>query len=248
MPDTTKIPWKRILTEGVAIVLSILLAFWIDAWWDSQVEGQNLVDFLSSFKEEIVESRQEIERTLERSVDVLTTTDSVFLLLASEDLANIPISLPATLGKIYKIHNPVLATGAYEEMVSSGNLRLISDPRLGAKINQYIQIVSSVRSVNEFLWETYYDLQAPYLVEHTVISDFGWESAQEIEDAAGLLSTTPKGPFSTDLEALKTRRYWNLLYSWKEAYSDQVRQLVVARDYCDDILELLESELKRHRN
>lgn len=245
MPGTREIHWKRILPEGVAIVVSILLAFWIDAWWDSRVEQHDLVEFLSSFREELIESRQEIEQTLELSVNVLKTTDQVFLLLANEEAVDAPDTLPEVLGRIYKIHNPVLATGAYEDMVSSGNLRLISHRRLSARINQYIQIVSSVRAVNDFLWKTYYDLQAPFLVEHTVISDFGWESAGEIEDAAGLLSTTPVGPFSIDFEALKTKRYWNLLYSWKEAYSDQVRQLVVARDYCDEILELLEAELNR---
>jgi hypothetical protein len=29
-----EIPWKRLIAEGAAIVVSILLAFWIDAWWD----------------------------------------------------------------------------------------------------------------------------------------------------------------------------------------------------------------------
>lgn len=248
MPDRQKIPWKRILPEGAAIVVSILLAFWIDAWWDSRVERQHLVEFLSSFREELIESRQDIERTLELSVDVLKTTDQVFLLLADPETVDAPDAFPEILGKIYKIHSPVLATGAYEDMLSSGNLRLISDRSLGARINQYIQIVASVRAVNDILWETYYDLQAPFLVEHTVISDFGWESTQEIEDAAGLLRTTPVGPFSVDIEALKTKRYWNLLYSWKEAYSDQVRQLVAARGYCDDILERLDAELQRELN
>jgi hypothetical protein len=248
MPNTREIQWKRILPEGVAIVVSILLAFWIDAWWDGQVERQDLVEFLSSFREELIESRQDIERTLRLSVDVLRTTDQVFLLLANEEVADVPANFSEVLGKTYKIHNPVLATGAYEDMVNSGNLRLISDRRLSAKINQYIQIVSSVRAVNDILWETYYDLQAPFLVEHAVISNFGWESTEEIEDADGLLSTTPVAPFSIDFKPLKTKRYWNLLYSWKEAYSDQVRQLVVARDYCDEILELLEAELERQTN
>ena len=33
--------WKRLLVEGVVIVVSILLAFAIDAWWD---ERQQLSD------------------------------------------------------------------------------------------------------------------------------------------------------------------------------------------------------------
>jgi hypothetical protein len=32
------IHWPRIIAEGTVIVVSILLAFWIDAWWQGQVE------------------------------------------------------------------------------------------------------------------------------------------------------------------------------------------------------------------
>lgn len=34
------LPWVRFLTEGMVIVLSILLAFAVDAWWDGQQEMQ----------------------------------------------------------------------------------------------------------------------------------------------------------------------------------------------------------------
>ena len=248
MPDTSIVAWKRMTAEGIAIVLSILLAFWIDAWWDGRVERNNLLEYLSSFEQEVVENRKEIERTLSVSVDVLRTTDEVFLALRDTDLNDMPESFARTIGKVYKIHNPVLATGAYEDMVSSGNMRLIHNRNLSVSINQYMQIVSSVRSVNQFLWDTYYDLQVPFLKNYFVLSDFGWESVEEINDAAGLLTVTPKSPYAINFAALGTQEYWNLLYSWKEAYSDQVRRLVVARDHCDMVLELIRNELKGSGN
>lgn len=241
------IPWPRILAEGTIIVVSILLAFWIDAWWDRHLETKNLLEYLTSFEQELIENRKDIDRTLSLSVGVLKTTDSVFLILADAESKDPPESFAETIGRIYKIHSPVLTIGAYEEMVNSGSMRLIGNRDLSVRINQYMEIVSSVQSVNQFLWDTYYDLQVPFLKEHFVISDFGWESAEEIKDAGGLLSVTPKGPYAIEMEALRTREYWNLLYSWKEAYSDEVRQLVVARDYCDEILELLRAEMERHR-
>lgn len=245
MSDAKSVSWKRISAEGIAIVVSILLAFSIDAWWDRHIERNSLVEFLASFEQELIASRADIERTLKLSVGVLKTTNEVFQVLSNDELKDPPESFAETIGSIYKIHSPVLATGAYEDMVSSGNMRLIDDRDLSVSINQYIQIVSSVRSVNQVLWDTYYELQVPFLMKHFVISDFGWESVQEIDDAAGLLSKTPKSPYSIDLDALRTQEYWNLLYSWKEAYSDQIRQLVIARKYCDEILESLRAEMKR---
>jgi hypothetical protein len=38
MADSRIIPWTTIAVEAVAIVLSILLAFAIDAWWTEKGE------------------------------------------------------------------------------------------------------------------------------------------------------------------------------------------------------------------
>ncbi len=244
MTDAQKVPWKRISIEAAAIVGSILLAFAIDAWWQERGEREDLHQYLSAFEQELIESRKDIELALELSTGVLKKTDEVFLVLSDSERNSLPSEFAETIGSIYKIHSPNLNTGAYEDMVSSGNMRLIGNRTLSDHIKQYMQSVSSVRSVNEVLWDTYYNLQVPYLKDHFVISDFGWESAEEIEDAAGLLTITPKGPYSIDLDAVKSQAYWNLLYSWKEAYSDQVRRLVVAREDCDAVLESLQPEIE----
>ena len=40
--------WSRVLVEGGVIVVSILLAFWIDAWWDRQQEVERETVLLES--------------------------------------------------------------------------------------------------------------------------------------------------------------------------------------------------------
>lgn len=40
MTGSRRIPWSRILAEGAVIVVSILLAFGIDAWWDRQKDRE----------------------------------------------------------------------------------------------------------------------------------------------------------------------------------------------------------------
>lgn len=244
MQQSQEIAWKRIAAEGAAIVASILLAFWIDAWWDERGEQEDLLEYLIAFEQELIESSKDIELALDLSTGVLKATDEVFLILVDSTHGSLPDNFAETIGSIYKIHSPNLNTGAYEDMVSSGNMRLIGNRTLSDRIKQYMHSVSSVRSVNQVLWDTYYNLQVPYLKDHFVISDFGWESAEEINEAAGLLSMTPRGPYSIDRDAVKTQEFWNLLYSWKEAYSDQVRRLVVARTNCDAALDLLQLEVE----
>ena len=58
MPTTQNISWLRLFTEATAIVLSILAAFMIDAWWDDAQQRKHLETVLASleagFRENIV--------------------------------------------------------------------------------------------------------------------------------------------------------------------------------------------------
>jgi len=38
-----QIPWLRVFVEGVVIVVSILLAFGLQAWWDRVQEAERLI-------------------------------------------------------------------------------------------------------------------------------------------------------------------------------------------------------------
>ena len=64
MSDVKSMQWRRLTAEAAAIVLSILLAFAIDAWWqfrgDREAEQVVLANLLVEFKR----NRVELDRTL----------------------------------------------------------------------------------------------------------------------------------------------------------------------------------------
>jgi hypothetical protein len=53
MPSTNNIQWKRIFAEGTTIVVSILLAFAIQAWWEDRQEREDERVILLSILEEL---------------------------------------------------------------------------------------------------------------------------------------------------------------------------------------------------
>ena len=55
MAKNTEIRWNRILAEGTAIVVSILLAFWIQAWWDGKQQRLEEKVVLSHLLEQLRE-------------------------------------------------------------------------------------------------------------------------------------------------------------------------------------------------
>ncbi len=53
MAKRIEIHWPRILAEGAAIVVSILLAFWIQAWWDERQDRSDELVILAALVEEL---------------------------------------------------------------------------------------------------------------------------------------------------------------------------------------------------
>jgi hypothetical protein len=64
MTESQIIPWKRIAVEAAAIVVSILLAFAIDAWWDDRQSRRAESDQLLSIAAELETNAERIQEKL----------------------------------------------------------------------------------------------------------------------------------------------------------------------------------------
>jgi hypothetical protein len=78
MSKDQKIQWPRMVAEGAAIVISILLAFAIDAWWEERREiaasHEQMQSLLEEFKEgrhQLADQARILEGSLEGSIRVL---------------------------------------------------------------------------------------------------------------------------------------------------------------------------------
>lgn len=79
-----EIPWLRIFAEGGAIVVSILLAFAIDAWWDTRQEEtaqrarmQTLLEEFRAAKTQLEGQTESLQGSLQgtsRFLELMTTT------------------------------------------------------------------------------------------------------------------------------------------------------------------------------
>jgi hypothetical protein len=61
MTDAQNIPWKRLSAEAAAIVISILLAFAIDAWWSDRGDREAEQSLLKRLRADFVELRADIQ-------------------------------------------------------------------------------------------------------------------------------------------------------------------------------------------
>ena len=80
---------KRFVTEGAVIVVSILLAFWIDAWWNSSQARTTEATVLESISQEAEQNRRELDRLLERN-DTQLARINMFLAATEGHLRSLP--------------------------------------------------------------------------------------------------------------------------------------------------------------
>lgn len=132
-PDASRIrriPWLRVITEGVVIVVSILLAFAVDAWWDQQqlhgAEQHALrglqIDFRANREElrAVISTHEGYRRDLAR---LATLTDA--------ELAAVPgDSVDIYIRAMQGFRTFDARDGNLDALIASGDLELITDARL----------------------------------------------------------------------------------------------------------------------
>jgi hypothetical protein len=240
--------WPRVVAEGAAIVASILLAFWIQAWWDDRAQRDAELDYLTGLQDEFAETQVLLNDHIQyvgrrfRSVDrVLEAIGGTGAEGAAADEFSVMI------GSAYGVTPVTLPTDTYQDLVNSGNLRLIKNRSLRSEMARLVALLDEVEEHARLISETFWINHAPFIDKHAVISDFGWffgdQSRTGIE-IANMIGQVPPAPFDIDVERLRSREFWNLMYEWKTLYADQLVPLMNARDRCQDVLDMLEEELE----
>lgn len=130
MADQSGRWWLRILAEGGAIVVSILLAFWIDAWWQGKIEQRDADTLVAGLYSDFQTSQAHLrewrsgnDRTLQATNDFLSALRGV----AIDGQVSVPHTwiVAAIVAPTYSPTDTSLRTA-----VATGQFELIDDDRL----------------------------------------------------------------------------------------------------------------------
>jgi hypothetical protein len=129
---------RRLLVEGLAIVLSILVAFGIDAAWDLRQDRLQEVEILEGLEREF----EELISVLEESVPLgVTGHDNLrrFLRGPASEMARIPAdqAWDVVVSPLMRDWVTDLPTGFLDSTVSSGRLATLRDPELLAELARF---------------------------------------------------------------------------------------------------------------
>lgn len=125
-----QIPWPRVLAEGLIIVVSILLAFSIDAWWSDRQEREQEQEVLNGLATDFAVNHSELETAISHH---LWGVNLIFKLntLSQEEVALVsPESTEEYIRAIVDRASFDPQNGTLDALIASGKLGIISDPKL----------------------------------------------------------------------------------------------------------------------
>jgi len=165
-------PWRRAVLEGAAVIVSILLAFAIDAWWDGlqmrQEERQALRDLATEFHDNLGGIDRVIrhhDRSIESGVRLLRAASG------SEPIPERPLldSLLFAAFIDFTTFEPVSA--ALDDLLSSGRLGLIRDDSLRSALASWPREVEDAVEEQYLVRRMMESTLLPYLTPRIATAD-----------------------------------------------------------------------------
>jgi len=168
MTRIQSVPWLRIGAESVAIIASILLAFAIDASWDSRLERAEEQAYLAALQVQFDESVDLLQSHVARLENALEATKLILSLDEPDSQAIEWENFAKLLQQSMALGRINLPSGALEALVSSGDLKILADRELAARLANWSSLVAEGYENATLVLENREKSVTPLLAEHRV--------------------------------------------------------------------------------
>lgn len=237
MANIRQIPWRRILLEGAVIVVSILLAFSIDAWWDNRIEQQRE-------REQLVSMRAEFQASLPGLDEILTSVQGhakdieslIALLKAAGDK---PVLIPGPLlGSAITWRTSDVSTSTLDALMASGDLNLLRNAELRANLAGLPAFLLDVTE-DEIIAQTFAETEMSVFLAREGLAEIAYANRSGVPGPEGIQTLTAPAEInvhsSPELIGMLTARRVHFWYS-------EVG-LPTVQSYLQTLIEQIDNEL-----
>jgi hypothetical protein len=154
---TRQVPWLRVVAEGLAIVVSILLAFGIQAWWEDRQERAVETALLMGLIEDLRQDSADYARFATVHDNRVAGADFLLALGSWEPSAELEAGAAAedmtpgqALGLMGQFARLETVRVSYDQITAAGISDVIRDPELRRMIAQYYAVAENRADVNDF--------------------------------------------------------------------------------------------------
>jgi hypothetical protein len=224
------------MRDVVLIVVSIIIAFAVDAWWDELGEKRQEQDHLAALFAEFEVVRQQLDAQLFLVARSRGATEEILRLTGPSPPHVAADSIAGLINDSFNVGVFASAGGALQALLASGGLSLIQSDSLSALLAAWPSLRASIAANEEILVLNREEEIQDYLVQagvpiSRVASNLDWLDIPQTKfdlDAATLLS-------SVEMESMFVTRIIRLTLL-NEAYT-------AAQEHVSKILRFLDLEL-----
>jgi hypothetical protein len=162
MTEPKTIPWKRLAVETAAIVVSILMAFWIDAWWDGRKDQLEEQEILVGLEVEFVDLRDRLDQWAQFNRTGIQFIEQ-FL---SDSVTEMDLRSVESTFTYASLVNVLDQGGALDALFASGRLERISDRSIRVRLVKWPDWLEDIHT-NDLSSRSYVmDEIVPFLAKH----------------------------------------------------------------------------------
>ena len=170
----TRVPWARVVAEGAVIVVSILLAFGLDAWWDRRGAAQREAEILEALSSEFTLTQRRVADAHSRRETILSALSIIDDSLRASRSARVPLS-DSIAGWAFFFSTADIPSSVLSSIVASGEVSLLRDGELQGLLAQWPALVDDAREeeilVRDLIYEQF--IPATEGLERLIGSAFG---------------------------------------------------------------------------
>ena len=231
MNQSQRIPWNRLAAEGFVVVVSILLAFAIDAWWDGYQENQREDRQLAAMRVEFSTSSVAIDEVFEAIEQHAKGVDELMSLLksAKSDSVQVPGQL---LGYAIGWRTSDVSTSTLDTLIASGDLNQLENESLRRDLAAFPAFLLNV---------TEDEVMAMEFAESTMASFMAREGLAE-----AAYSNRPGLDWPSALESatvIPSEEFIGLLMARRVHFNFSLLQLPQIKVYLEDLISQIDAEL-----
>ena len=166
---------KRLIIEGLTILLSILTAFGIDAWWDWSRDRGDEAELLGQLRAEFGANLEVMDETVYRHERSISSGESLLGMVRTTP----DVAVEAQLDTLFRWalwpahYNP--ATGALDATISSGRLDLIRNDTLRNRLAGWDGVLSDLLLDEQTRRNWVFDHMIPLVAEFGVDASYNEE-------------------------------------------------------------------------
>jgi hypothetical protein len=239
MSDVKSLQWRRLTAETAAIVLSILLAFAIDAWWEDRGDRKSEQWLLQTLKADFIEIQVALQLIEKEHRETSTACITLLGFPYGEPLPNSPEvdRMVALVFLTSRTFNP--GSGAAAAFLNSDSAKLVENQPLANLLLAWPGVVEELQEEDAYLQDGIANRWIPFLKSRVNLGPY---LATYGEIMSGLPSHVTRPPSRRAL--IVDQAFVNNVLDRFKSQQIAVRDLTPVLAAVEQILALLDKEIR----